>query len=112
MTGALGPKGDRWRKYRGRKQAESVSSYKGSIPVIRRLGLRSPWGCFASKSAFLRGSNYSFIFPLYLLAPDPGFGFGSGLVLAQNVGTFEADSWCVKASLVSRGGVRPFWDWF
>ena len=35
------PKGDRWRKYRGRKQGDSGASNKGLIPALSRLRLRS-----------------------------------------------------------------------
>ncbi len=60
MTGALGPKGDRWRKYRGQKHAQSASSYKGLIPAFRRLGLESTQRCFALNGPFVWGCNYNY----------------------------------------------------
>jgi hypothetical protein len=99
MTGALGPKGDRWPNYRGQKHAQSASSYKGSIPAIPWLGLGSTGRCFALKGVFVRGCNYNY----YDSAPSFVF-WAAGLAkpqyaLQQNGGSWN---WCVDAEKVLR----------
>jgi len=98
MTGALGPRGDRWRKYRGQKHAQSTSSYKGSIPAIRRLGLGSTGRCFALKWDFLQRCNYNNYDSMPSSLPWlPGCLRRATVVLQQNEHTWK---WFLGASKV------------
>ncbi len=95
------PKGDRWRKYRGQKQADLAGSYKGLIAAFSRL--QQPFlGELLSMSPLINlAFGYSFTNRWRFIAKN----FSADRASEQNAPVVDG-GWCGRMGQLVRGPQR------